>query len=311
MCLLDESNPTNNLSNPQLYHPVKTKKQHMTPLQGLIFGVGVVLCETPINHPFFVGKIRSQNKMPLPSYNILKISNLMKWYRGLSPRTLGLMAIAGSQVSWYASLLRIFVDKGKKPTPLQNMAIAFSSGFCSSVFASPAEQLGLSQNYKRGNLWNTIRRRIERRGVRGLFTGFVGTGLRDGFFTYTYLRGANRLDETIQPYLNSIIPSPVISFAAKPLAGAASAFLAQPFDTGKTKQQGLIRPKSLIKTIHNIVKKEGIIGLYKGYPQHAAQVALAITIYSTAFNRFTSFLEQPSPTWNLSSWNFLWFVRFF
>ncbi len=157
-------------------------------------------------------------------------------------------------------------------------------------YARVNAQAGLGQ---RSSVIEMIRDSVRRAGVLSLWTGLGPTLLRDVPFSAIYW--------VLYEYLTASAPasSSSSSFVAGCAAGATAAFLTTPIDVIKTKiqtSQTLHDPAcsegkpGAFRMFQNVLKTEGVRGLFRGVGPRVLRVApasaIVITTYKAAGNFF-------------------------
>jgi len=179
-----------------------------------------------------------------------------------------------------------FAGKGNKPTPLQTLLASMVSGiFCQTcvypldtvrtrITASPQEYKGINDAFR------TI---AAKEGPRAYFVGLVSANCFAVPYYGTQLFTYDMLKETYLTYgmpegLQRVM-SPVAALPLGAIAGMTSCTVAFPFQTAwkRMQVQGIgdrpIKYRNMLDVWVQIVKHEGVKGMYAGWPANLIKLA--------------------------------------
>ena len=156
-----------------------------------------------------------------------------------------------------------------------------------------------SSLYAYRSLWGATADILRKEGVRGLFSGFGATAVRDAPYAGLYVLGYERLKPLLGGMLYgrtaegesggmggvmSTSQSATTNFLSGVLAAGAATALTNPFDAVKTRLQLMPgRYGNLVKAARMMVREEGLRSLFDGLAlrmgRKAMSSALAWTLY--------------------------------
>ena len=248
------------------------KEQVKSFLSGGLGGICLVL----VGHPFDLIKVRAQTAVGRSSIltiikDIIKTNGLKGLYRGVSAPLIGVTPIFAVCFWGYDVGLQLYRNLLAKPSEeLTNrektdyVKYLFAGGFSAlptTLIMTPSERLKVvmqtSTNHTR--LAGAFVRVWQEGGLRSLFRGSLATLARDVpgsmayFGTYEILK---------RNYLGGSTPG---ILAAGGFAGIANWLVAIPPDVVKSRLQATTNTShSAISILRDLVRNEGILGLYRG-----------------------------------------------
>jgi hypothetical protein len=243
---------------------LKTDRPYQQFINGWVAGVTAVI----ISHPFDTYKTHIQENKVMPNYK------LRTFYRGLSAPLLGVgfekavvFGVYESSIKYTSTWCKNVCGDNEYALVASNALSGGLSGMCASFIVTPFERVKI--------LLQTTTTT-----VRGIFQGLSATFYRETpgfaiyFSTYNYLKYKYEKDNKKQLGL-------VNSFIYGGIAGSTSWLFIYPQDRIKTKIQALKDTNMTFKEGYNeIVKKEGVMALYKGF---SYALLRAIPLHATAF----------------------------
>lgn len=249
------------------------------------FFAGVIagIAEVSVNHPLWVIKTRMQS-------GYKPIFQMKGMYHGLFSNMVSMVPLIALRLS-FASAINNGTSLSEQSS--QNLMVAsFIGGGIPSILSSPLEFVRTKQINNSLTFSATYKMLIKNNGYSVLSTGMMGTMGRDGLYTCGFFALAPIFKKKIHAYSDNERLATIIS---KPLAGTVSAFVSQPLDMIKTKQQlNETNKQSLINTTREIAKKEGIYGFFKGSTPRIARVISGVTIISTTYEAVTEVCRNHS-----------------
>ncbi|OGB84748.1 hypothetical protein A3F66_01145 [candidate division TM6 bacterium RIFCSPHIGHO2_12_FULL_32_22] len=197
--------------------------------------------------------------------------DLLNSYKGFVVNTAAFAPIVALQTATNGSLQSISDN---------NFANAFASGAASALVNAPSDLVMLHQQNTGASLRQMFMHLLRHGKLRGLYSGFSATAMREGGFASGYLYGISRLKPIIKEYLNINEDLKLTVATGAPVGLAVTAFT-HPWDTIKTDMQQHYDKKKLLRnSIKEIYKKNGFSGFYKGFMPRSLTVMLSITIIS-------------------------------
>lgn len=248
-------------------------------INGWIAGISAVI----ISHPFDTYKTHIQENKIMPNYKLRTL------YKGLSAPLLGVGFEKAVVFGVYESTI-MHTNKWCKSIWGDNMYAFVASnamsgglsGMCASFIVTPFERIKILLQTAPPSAPSNTTNPSSPLGtnIRSIFQGLSATFYRETpgfaiyFSTYNYLKYKYEQDNKKKLGL-------VNSFIYGGIAGTTSWIFIYPQDRIKTKIQALRDTHmSFTEGFNEIVKKEGITGLYKGF---SYALLRAIPLHATAF----------------------------
>lgn len=180
-------------------------------------------------------------------------------------------------------------------TPLRNLLAGMSSGVVASVFAvTPTERMktALIDDARGGKRFHSsahaVRLIVQEHGFLGLYRGFVGTTLKQASAT-AFRMGTYNILKDIEKTRN-IKQSTAFSFANGAIAGIVTTYATQPFDTLKTRSQG-VDGLSTVEAFRSVMKEHGIRGFWKGTTMRLGRTIFSGGILFTVYEQVAASLN--------------------
>jgi solute carrier family 25 citrate transporter 1 len=164
--------------------------------------------------------------------------------------------------------------KTGKSTSTSNMLAGVAAGVAESIaVVTPGENIKTkivedragAQRFK--STGDVIRSIISTQGIRGLYRGVVPVTMKQGSNALVRFTSYHAIFDTIQPYLTDADYGRFAAPIAGALAGVVTVYATMPFDTIKTKMQGLNTGNWTQGTLHffaSTIHESGVRGLWKG-----------------------------------------------
>ncbi|CAI6099408.1 unnamed protein product [Clonostachys chloroleuca] len=185
-----------------------------------------------------------------------------------------------------------------KSTKLSNMIAGVAAGIAESVtVVTPGESIktkivedraGARKFTSTGHvIWSTL----QAQGVRGLYRGVVPVTLKQGSNALVRFTSYHAIFDTIEPYLGRTGYGTFTAPVAGALAGIITVYATMPFDTIKTRMQGLSAGSGKIGTLQflrMIYYESGVTGLWKGTTPRLLRLSVSKSLISTQFDQVVS-----------------------
>jgi solute carrier family 25 carnitine/acylcarnitine transporter 20/29 len=257
---------------------LQTDRPYQQFINGWCAGISAVI----ISHPFDTYKTHIQENKVMPNYKLRTL------YRGLSPPLLGVgfekavvFGVYESSILYTSKWCKNVWGDNVHSLVASNFLSGGLSGMCASFIVTPFERIKILLQTAPINPINPINPTASTSPtVRGIFQGLSATFYRETpgfaiyFSTYNYLKYKYEQDNKKKLGL-------VNSFIYGGIAGTTSWIFIYPQDRIKTKIQALKDTSMSFKDGYNeIVKKEGMKSLYKGF---SYALLRAIPLHATAF----------------------------
>lgn len=257
---------------------LQTDKLHQQFLNGWIAGISAVV----ISHPFDTYKTHIQENKIMPNYKLRTL------YRGLSAPLLGVgfekavvFGVYESSITHTRKWCNSIWGDNISAFVASNALSGGLSGMCASFIVTPFERIKiLLQTASTTNSITVSTTGPSVPNIRSIFQGLSATFYRETpgfaiyFSTYNYLK--YKYEQNNKKKLGL-----VNSFIYGGIAGSTSWLFIYPQDRIKTKIQALKDTNmSFNQGFNEIIKKEGVKGLYKGF---SYALLRAIPLHATAF----------------------------
>lgn len=236
-----------------------------TVTQSLITGSVAGAIEVLVDHPLWTIKTRLQNGDPFS----LRPSVL---YTGMLANAASMVPITAIQVGFNTAIQNVFFKDAL--TDRQRMGSAFIAGAFSSLVSCPTEMVMLHQGRMKTYFSSAAKHIVQQSGYSALCTGMMGTAMRDGLFTMSFLALTPILKEYLKPYCPD---DAVTSIAAGVSAGVLATASSHVFDTIKTRQQKEALSKQMgFRAAARSLCATG--GIFTGVVARGARVVSAVSI---------------------------------
>ena len=207
--------------------PLSEPKEKLTVLQSVFSGSVSGALEVLVNHPLWSIKTRMQAGEAFTF-------NPRVLYRGLLLNTASMTPITALQVGLDRSLQNLLSNGSSELSSTKRFTSAFVAGVGSAFFCCPSEMIMTDLKKDGVSFYAAGQRLVNQGGLARLYTGLLGTALREGLFTAFFLAVTPTLKGQIKPYCQN-------DYAASLFAGMGSGvgatLLSQGVDTVKTIQQ--------------------------------------------------------------------------
>jgi len=260
------------------------RERPLSAVEGFAVGAAVAGAEVILPGQIFAyGMNRAINKKPfVPSH----------CYRGF-PAHIGSMVPVGAaqKMVLTAGAEEIEHRQGRPLSWLQKACVAYMAGVAGSVIDTPlnAVQLGLQDEAFAGKKSRDVMRSLGRNMARGWAPNAF---MKEGPFVVGYGMLAAEGEQFMHKYTDNTATAKVVGGVG---AGVVTAMLTQPGACLRTRMQAdLFDPKcrapykSTMQTARDIIKAEGVAGLWGGWKQRSLRMVFAVPLYAA----YTSFLEN-------------------
>ncbi|XP_012234908.2 mitochondrial 2-oxoglutarate/malate carrier protein-like [Linepithema humile] len=253
----------------------------------VIGAISGVAAQVP-THPMDVLKIRmqvSRNTLRNTVLQTFRTSGVFGFYTGLSAGLLRQLTYTTSRLGIYTTLFDIAEQHFGRLNYATMISLGMVAGVMGSFVGTPTDLVLIrmvadihlpaekQRNYKNAihgivNVWKT-------EGFTRLWRGAVPTMGRaavvNGTQLGTYTRAKMLLEDTA--YIKNDIQ---LQFAAAMMSGIVTCFASIPIDVAKTRIQNLkqfTRSPTVVATIINITKTEGLTSLWRGFLPYYSRAA--------------------------------------
>lgn len=213
---------------------------------------------------------------------------LLGFYKGLDAAIFRQATYSTTRMGIYKTLFRRIEERHSRVSFLQKIQISLTAGVIGALLSVPSE-LALvrfqsdsmrpaadRRNYR--NVFDAFHRIVREEGVRTLWRGSKPTVARAAAMNVGMLTTYDEIKERISAIKGTredFSTQLVASFCA----GSVCSFMAMPFDNAKIKLQSMKKDaknalpyRGLVDCMVKTVRKEGLGGLWAGYPTFATRV---------------------------------------
>lgn len=124
-------------------------------------------------------------------------------------------------------------------------------------------------------------------GLRELYRGLVSTTLKQSATSAVRMGTYNVLKEAAKAH--DVRPTVVTTFGMGALAGTVTVYATQPFDTIKTRAQG-VQGAGLVEAAQSVVRDYGIRGFWRGSSMRLGRLLLSGGIVFSVYERVAALL---------------------
>lgn len=132
---------------------------------------------------------------------------------------------------------------------------------------------------------------VQRHGPRELYRGLVSTTIKQSATSAVRMGTYNILKEVTKS--QGIAPSVFTNFGVGALAGVVTVYATQPFDTVKTRAQG-VQGAGIAEAVRSVVRDYGIRGFWKGSSMRLGRLLLSGGIVFSVYEEMVTLLS-PMP----------------
>ena len=278
------STPERNISACSVQEGVSSSKYTPTFSESLQIGCVAGTAELfPWGHALWVLKTRSQLKYDF-TFNREVLT------RGLCYSWIAEMGLTAAQISVANIVLKKIPESNRHDSSSRFFAAGIG-GAASTLFSTPAD-LGLTrQQEKKGISFHRVISEIyQERGVKGLFQGGAANIVRESIYAGGFFALAPWFYFQCSQHLSA--NDMLLLITSGLCAGLTSAVASHPADVVVVLQQRSHHPISARTIITDIVKKEGVAGIFKGSFWRMARVTSATCVVSVVNERMKEYYGQ-------------------
>lgn len=223
-----------------------------------------------VTQPLYTYKTFVMNGLRMPGFS--------KLYKGYSVNAFCGGLAEGAIFGMEETASRAFKEKDKESLKA-DFLVSFSSGAMGGPLNAIWERIMTLQQLKGLSVRNTLVFLKKEEGIcRGLLKGSSAAAWRDGFFNI----GVFSLNRTLQKRISPLTGKDQAAFISGTVSGMLVGYLSAPFDLIKTLVQSEVSKKRMRihKVSQEIIKKEGVKGLFKGASIRAGLIGVFIGVMS-------------------------------
>ncbi|CAG7956475.1 unnamed protein product [Penicillium salamii] len=282
--------------NPQRLHT----PQWVSLVSGGIAGA----VEATITYPFEYSKTRVQlldnsaiktsNPLRLIS-QVAKQEGLGALYTGCSTLVIGTAAKAAVRFLSYDTIRNSLSDDRGVLSPARGILAGMTAGAVESVLAvTPTERIktALIDDAKGARQFKSslhaTKVLVQRHGITELYRGLVSTAMKQSATSAVRMGTYNVLKEALKS--RGIKTNVVTTFGTGALAGVVAVYATQPFDTIKTRAQG-VQGATIGEASRSVIRDYGIRGFWKGSSMRLGRLLLSGGIVFSVYEEVSAILS--------------------
>ncbi|CAK43085.1 hypothetical protein CBS115989_10512 [Aspergillus niger] len=283
----------------------KPQKQYTPQWVSLIAGGVAGGVEAASTYPFEYAKTRVQllrTSKSTPSnplrliFTVAQQEGVGALYTGCSTLIIGTTAKAAVRFVSYDTIKNALSDERGSLSPARGIVAGVVAGATESVLAvTPTERIktALIDDAKNARQFRSSLHAtqvlVRTHGLRELYRGLVSTTLKQSATSAVRMGTYNILKESFKAH--DIPPTLFTTFCMGALAGVVTVYATQPFDTIKTRAQG-VQGAGLVEAIRNIQSDYGVRGFWKGSSMRLGRLLLSGGIVFSVYEKMTYLLHS-------------------
>ncbi|BCS28044.1 uncharacterized protein APUU_61092A [Aspergillus puulaauensis] len=286
-----------------------------TPSSSLIFFISGATAggvESTITYPFEYAKTHSQlraqhvsqaTKAPNNTLrtitSLVQIRGIASIYTGCGSLAAGTMLKAGVRFFFYDNIKQALSAPALGiPSFVQGILAGMAAGAAESVLAvTPSERIktvlidharGECQSRRLSGGGQAVRVLLAEQGIRGLYKGLVPTTVKQSATSAVRMGSYNMLKDLRRAY--NINENGITTFLMGAIAGTLTVYTTQPFDSVKTRAQGL-GGTGMSAALKGILADHGVKGLWRGSTMRLGRLLLSGGIVFSVYEKVRGGLE--------------------
>ncbi|CAG8226561.1 unnamed protein product [Penicillium salamii] len=282
----------------------KPQRLHTPQWVSLVSGGIAGAVEATITYPFEYSKTRVQlldnsaiktsNPLRLIS-QVAKQEGLGALYTGCSTLVIGTAAKAAVRFLSYDTIRNSLADDRGVLSPARGILAGMTAGAVESVLAvTPTERIktALIDDAKGARQFKSslhaTKVLVQRHGITELYRGLVSTAMKQSATSAVRMGTYNVLKEALKP--RGIKTNVVTTFGTGALAGVVTVYATQPFDTIKTRAQG-VQGATIGEASRSVIRDYGIRGFWKGSSMRLGRLLLSGGIVFSVYEEVSAVLS--------------------
>ncbi|OQV08070.1 hypothetical protein CLAIMM_12395 [Cladophialophora immunda] len=232
-------------------------------------------------------------------------------YTGCSTLILGTMFKAGVRFMSFDSIRNLLIDQDGRLSPGRGILAGMVAGVVESAVAvTPTERIktaliddasSAGAKRHRGG-FHALRTIVSERGITEVYRGLLSTTLKQAatsavrMGTYNVLKEVVAASQTKNDGVTSKIPNTLVTFAMGAAAGTITVYATQPFDTVKTRTQG-VQGQALSEAVRWIWKDGGVRGFWRGSTMRLGRLIFSGGIVFTVYEHVSALMMSMGAGW--------------
>ncbi|KAL8947213.1 MAG: hypothetical protein Q9222_006479 [Ikaeria aurantiellina] len=276
------------------------------PLVSFVAGGVAGGVEAVATYPFEFAKTRVQlrsqsggttSKNPfLVVARVFRNEGIRALYKGCSTLVVGSIAKDGVRFLSFDAIKKAFADpETGAMSPFRNLMAGMCTGVVASTFAvTPTERIKTAliddarTAKKFHSSFHAVRAIYQEYGFMGMYHGYAGTTLKQAGATAFRMGTYNILKDFEKSH--DIAQTTITNFANGAVAGTATTFMTQPFDTIKTRSQSA-KGSSTTDAFRSVLADDGIRGFWRGTSMRLGRTVFSGGILFTVYEQVVAVLN--------------------
>ncbi|KAJ5332593.1 Mitochondrial carrier protein [Penicillium brevicompactum] len=301
---MNSSDPALDMNVIQKKSEPKPQRAHTPQWVSLIAGGVAGAVEATITYPFEYSKTRVQlldNSAVQTSNPLRLISQVAKQegvgalYTGCSTLVIGPAAKAAVRFLSYDTIRNSLADDRGVLSPGRGILAGMTAGAVESVLAvTPTERIKTAliddakgaRQFK--SSFHATKVLVQRHGITELYRGLVSTAMKQSATSAVRMGTYNVLKEATKA--RGIKTNVFTTFGTGALAGVVTVYATQPFDTIKTRAQG-VQGASISEASRSVIRDYGIRGFWKGSSMRLGRLLLSGGIVFSVYEEVSAILS--------------------
>ncbi|KAJ5627856.1 Mitochondrial carrier protein [Penicillium lividum] len=286
----------------------KPQRAHTPQWVSLVSGGVAGGVEAAITYPFEYSKTRVQlldsgavsavrtSTNPLRLiFEVAKQEGIGALYTGCSTLVVGTTAKAAVRFVSYDTIRNSLADERGVLSPGRGILAGMTAGAVESVLAvTPTERIktALIDDAKGARQFKSsihaAKILVRRHGITELYRGLVSTMMKQSATSAVRMGSYNMLKETVKA--KGIKTNVFTTFGIGAVAGVITVYATQPFDTIKTRAQG-VTGAGIVEASRSVMRDYGIRGFWKGSSMRLGRLLLSGGIVFSVYEEVSAILS--------------------
>ncbi|KAJ5753018.1 Mitochondrial carrier protein [Penicillium odoratum] len=286
----------------------KPQRAHTPQWVSLVSGGVAGGVEAAITYPFEYSKTRVQlldsgavsavrkSTNPLRLiFEVAKQEGIGALYTGCSTLVIGTTAKAAVRFVSYDTIRNSLADERGVLSPGRGILAGMTAGAVESVLAvTPTERIktALIDDAKGARQFKSsihaAKTLVRRHGITELYRGLVSTMMKQSATSAVRMGSYNMLKETVKA--KGIKKNVLTTFGIGAVAGVITVYATQPFDTIKTRAQG-VKGAGIMEASRSVMRDYGVRGFWKGSSMRLGRLLLSGGIVFSVYEEVSAILS--------------------
>ncbi|KAJ5677232.1 uncharacterized protein N7477_002865 [Penicillium maclennaniae] len=240
------------------------------------------------------GAVRTSNPFRL-IFQVAKLEGVGALYKGCSTLVIGTTVKAAVRFVSYDTIRNAVADDRGVLSPGRGMLAGMIAGAVESVLAvTPTERIktALIDDAKGArqfrSSFHATQILVQRHGITELYRGLLSTAMKQSATSAVRMGTYNMLKEAIKA--KGIKTNVFTTFGIGAVAGVVTVYATQPFDTIKTRAQG-VQGAGIVEASRSVIRDYGVRGFWKGSSMRLGRLLLSGGIVFSIYEEVSAILS--------------------